>query len=79
MKNSLRATLMFTAMSWPVWTYAQPASDAMAKTVKPDEMKWEPLGGRFRNFDALHESNNSGDVSCDTRGGTCAKALALIQ
>ena len=47
MKNSLLATLMFTAMSWPAWTFAQPASDAMAKTVKPDEMKWEPLGGGF--------------------------------
>jgi quercetin dioxygenase-like cupin family protein len=46
-KNSLLATLMFTAMSWPAWTFAQPASDAMAKTVKPDEMKWEPLEGGF--------------------------------
>jgi anti-sigma factor ChrR (cupin superfamily) len=47
MKTSLLATLMVTAISWPVWTYAQPASDVMAKTVKPDEMKWEPLGGGF--------------------------------
>jgi quercetin dioxygenase-like cupin family protein len=45
-KNSLLAALMFTAMSWPAGTYAQ-APDAMAKTVKPDEMKWEPLGGGF--------------------------------
>jgi quercetin dioxygenase-like cupin family protein len=47
MKNSLLATLLFTAMSWPVWTYAAPAPDAMATTVKPDDMKWEKLGGGF--------------------------------
>ena len=60
-KSSLFATLMFTAISWPVWTCAQPASDAMAKTVKPDEMG--VVGGRFRDFDSLHESNDPGDVS----------------
>ena len=65
MKNSLLATLMFTAMSWPVWTYAQPASDAMARTVKPDEMKWEPLEGGFEisitilkgNFTVAHDGS----------------------
>jgi anti-sigma factor ChrR (cupin superfamily) len=46
-KNSLLATLMLTAMAWPAWCYAQPAPDAMAKTVKPAEMKWEPLDGGF--------------------------------
>jgi len=43
MKSHLLAGLAFAALSWPMWTYAQPASDVMAKTVKPDEMKWEPL------------------------------------
>lgn len=46
-ETTLLATLLFTAVSWPVWTYATPPSDEMAKTVKPDEMKWETLGGGF--------------------------------
>jgi hypothetical protein len=44
LKQSLAATLIFTAMLWTIGTYAQSAPDAMAKTVKPDEMKWEPWG-----------------------------------
>ena len=47
MKHSLLATLMATVISWPILAYAQPAPDVMAKTVKPDEMKWEPLGDGF--------------------------------
>jgi quercetin dioxygenase-like cupin family protein len=46
-QTSLLVAIMFTALSWPLGTHAQPAPDVMAKTVKPDEMKWEPLGGGF--------------------------------
>jgi quercetin dioxygenase-like cupin family protein len=31
----------------PAGTHAQTASDAMAKAVKSDDMKWEPLEGGF--------------------------------
>jgi quercetin dioxygenase-like cupin family protein len=42
--KGLCRTLMLTAALWPAWTYAQTAPDMMAKAVKADDMKWEPLG-----------------------------------
>src|SRR5690242_19102651 len=45
--NSLIAAMSFCVVCWPVWTCAQPSPDVMAKTVKPDEMKWDSLGGGF--------------------------------
>jgi quercetin dioxygenase-like cupin family protein len=47
MKSSLLSALMFTAVLWPAAAFAQTAPDAMAKAVKADAMKWEPLGGGF--------------------------------
>src|SRR5258705_14000258 len=44
MKSSLLSVLMFSAVLWPAATFAQTAPDAMAKAVKADNMKWEPLG-----------------------------------
>ena len=44
MKSSLLGMLMFSAVLWPVATFAQSAPNAMAKAVKADNMKWEPLG-----------------------------------
>ena len=44
MKSSLLSALMFTAVLWPAAAFAQTAPDAMAKAVKPDDIKWEPLG-----------------------------------
>ena len=77
--NRLIAAMMLSAACWPVWTCAQPAPDAMAKTAKPDEMKWESLGGGIRDFNSLHEPNDPGDVSCDTWVRTRTKTLALVQ
>jgi quercetin dioxygenase-like cupin family protein len=45
--NSLHVAMIFSAISWPVWTCAQPAPDVVAKTIEPEEMQWEPLGGGF--------------------------------
>ncbi len=47
MKASLLSALMLSAILWPAGMYAQTAADAMAKVVKADDMKWEPLGGGF--------------------------------
>jgi quercetin dioxygenase-like cupin family protein len=44
MKSSLLSALMFSAVLWPVATFAQSAPNAMAKAVNTDNMKWEPLG-----------------------------------
>ena len=44
MKSSLLSVLMFSAVLWPAATFAQTAPDAMAKAVKADNIKWEPLG-----------------------------------
>jgi quercetin dioxygenase-like cupin family protein len=43
MKSSLLSALMFTAVLWPAAAFAQTAPDAMAKAVKAEDMKWEPL------------------------------------
>ena len=44
MKSSLLSVLMFSAVLWPAATFAQTGPDAMAKAVKADNIKWEPLG-----------------------------------
>jgi hypothetical protein len=59
MKGSLLRALVLGAVLWPAGMYAQTAgrgpvdrdhggyADTMAKVVKADDMKWEPLGGGF--------------------------------
>ena len=47
MKGSLFSALMLSAALWPAGTFAQSASDTMAKAVKADNVKWESLGDGF--------------------------------
>jgi quercetin dioxygenase-like cupin family protein len=39
--------LMLSAVLWPVWSYAQTMPDVMAKAIKGDDIKWEPLEDGF--------------------------------
>jgi quercetin dioxygenase-like cupin family protein len=39
--------LVLSAVLWPAWTYAQTMPDVMAKAIKVDDIKWEPLEGGF--------------------------------